>query len=182
MTNRLARWLALAAFSGFAVSALPSHAQQKYTYSHSTPPDSSRYVRDHAIEVDDVPGHRVRVVEIHRTYTRNHPTVAGVKVVEEWFRGYTDYRNNSGPGRGYETWILEDGNKVFLEDHFTGMSEVTATGSRRGASYGASHFIGGTGPFAGIRGVLTGSVEFDTDPKTGYNRPSMRGEYWFIGQ
>jgi hypothetical protein len=167
-----------AAFTGCALTTLPSHAQQKYTYFHNTPPDSSRYVREHVIEVEDMPGHRVRIVEIQRTYTRNHPTVAGVKVVEEWFRGYTDYRASGGPGRGYETWILEDGNKVFLEDQFTSMVEVTASGSRRGASYGVQHFSGGTGPFNGIRGTINSATEFDTDPKTGYNRPSSRGEYW----
>lgn len=162
--------------------AVSAQAQQKNVYSHASPPDSSRYVRDHAIELDDTPGHRVRVVEIQRIYTQNAPVLAGVKVVESWFRGYTDYRANGGPGHGYETWILEDGSKVFLETDFTGFVETTASGSRRGASYGATRFVGGTGNFAGIRGVLTTIAEFDSDPKTGYNRPSSRGEYWFVGQ
>ena len=42
-------------FSGFAV------AQQKYTYKHSTTPQSSRYVQQHRIDVGDVPGHQIRI-------------------------------------------------------------------------------------------------------------------------
>jgi len=155
-----------------------AHAQEKFTYNHASPPDTSKYLRDHSIEVDDVAGHKVRIVEIQRTYTKNHPTVLGVKVVETWFRGFTDYGANGGPGHGYETWILEDGNKIYVESVFLSSTEATATGSRRGTSHSADRFVGGTGKFASIRGSLSTSVEFDSDAKTGYNRPVARGEYW----
>ncbi len=155
-----------------------AHAQEKFAYSHATPPDTSKYLRDHSIEVDDVAGHKVRIVEIQRTYTKNHPTVLGVKVVETWFRGFTDYGANGGPGHGYETWILEDGNKIYVESVFLSSTEATGTGSRRGTSHSADRFVGGTGKFASIRGSLSASVEFDSDPKNGYNRPVTKGEYW----
>ena len=164
------------------LSISPLYAQEKFSYSHSSPPDASKYIRDHSIEVDDVAGHKVRIVEIQRTYTKNHPTVMGTKVLESWFRGFTDYGSNGGPGQGYETWILEDGNKVFLESVFLSSIESTATGSRRGTSYATSKFVGGTGKYAAIRGSLSATTEFDTDPKTGYNRPNSRGEYWLINQ
>ncbi len=155
-----------------------AHGQEKFTYNHAAPPDASKYIRDYSIEVDDVPGHKVRIVEIQRTYTKNHPTIMGAKVVETWFRGFTDYGARGGPGRGYETWILEDGSKVYLESVFLSTIEVTASGSRRGTSYATDRFVGGTGQYATIRGSVASITEFDTDPNTGYNRPSSRGEYW----
>jgi hypothetical protein len=121
-------------------------------------------------------------VEIQRTYTKDHPLIMGTKVVETWFRGFTDYIGGAGPGHGYETWILEDGNKLFLEVVFVSSTEPTATGSRRGTSQGAFRFVSGTGKFLSIQGTLTSSTEFDTDAKAGYNRPTVRGEYWFSKQ
>ena len=158
--------------------SVAANGQQKFSYHHSAPPDTSTYVQDHSIEVDDVPGHKVRIVEIRRIYTKDHPTIMGAKVVETWFRGMTDYGARGGPGRGYETWVLEDGSKVYLESVFLSTIEVTASGSRRGTSYSTDRFVGGTGPYATIRGSVNSITEFDTDPTTGYNRPSSRGEYW----
>lgn len=163
-------------------TSVPCLAQQKYAYSHASPPDSSKYVRDHSVDVDDAPAHKVRVVEIQRTYTKDHPVIMGVKVLETWFRGSTDYGSNGGPGHGYETWILEDGNKVFLESTFISAIETTATGSRKGVSSSTIKIVGGTGKYAALRGTLHGTAEFDTDPKNGYNRPSTRGEYWLTGE
>ena len=162
-----------------ALGSVPCYAQEKFSYSYSNPPETSKYIRDYSIEVDDMPGHKVRIVEIQRTYTKDHPMIMGTKVLEMWFRGFTDYGSSGGPGHGYETWILEDGNKLFLESVFLSSTEATATGSRRGTSHSTIRFVGGTGKYASIRGSLSSSVEFDSDPKAGYNRPTSRGEYWF---
>ena len=180
MKNRF--WSYVAAFMFTMVGVLlgaTCYAQEKYSYSHSSPPQASRYVHEYIIDVDDVAGHKVRIVEVQRTYTKDHPVIMGTKVVETWFRGFTDYIGGNGPGHGYETWILEDGNKLFLESIFLSSTEPTATGSRRGTSHSTGRFVGGTGKYSSIQGVLISSVEFDTDPKTGYNRPAGRGEYWF---
>ena len=159
--------------------ASESNADQKFSYNHSSPPSSSQYVHDYSIDMDDLPGHKIRILEIQRKYTKDQPEVAGVKVTETWFRGFTDYSSASGgPGHGYETWILEDGSKIFLESNFVSNTELTASGSKRGTSHATSRFIGGTGKFAAIRGSLRSTTEFDSDPKTGYNRPSTQGDYW----
>jgi hypothetical protein len=154
-------------------------AQQKYPYNHSTAPQSSRYVQQHIIDVGDIPGHQVRILEVQRTYTTDNPVVMGTKVVESRTRGSSDYINGVGPAQGYEIWVLEDGNKIFQEWRATSYTEATSTGSRRGTSHATIRLTGGTGRFATIRGVITNDVEFDTDPKTGYNRPVSKGEYWF---
>lgn len=154
-------------------------AQEKYRYDLSALPQSSRYVQQHVIDVGDVPGHQVRILELQRTYTKDNPVVMGTKVVESWNRGFSDYVNGVGPATGYGVWLLEDGNKIFLQYIGTSYTEVTPTGSRRGTYHGTTRLVGGTGRFAAIRGVVTDTVEFDTDPKSGYNRPVSQGEYWF---
>lgn len=161
-------------FSGLAL------AQQKYTYEHSTSPQSSRYVQQHRIDVGDVPGHQIRIFEVHNKYTRGHPVVSGTKVVEEWARGSSDYINGVGHVRGYSTWVLEDGNKIHTEWTGTTHSDVSSTGALRGTFNGTTRLTGGTGKFASIRGVVTDVVEFDTDPDSDYNNGSQRGEYWFV--
>lgn len=160
-------------FSGLAL------AQQKYTYTHSTAPQSSRYVQQHKMDVGDIPGHQVRILEIHSKYTRGHPVVSGTKVVETWTRGFSDYINGVGPAHGYDVWVLEDGNKIYAEWSGTTYAKPTSTGSIRGTFNGTFRFTGGTGKFATIRGVVTTAGEFDSDPDNGYNNSSDRGEYWF---
>ncbi len=81
--------------------------------------------------------------------------------------------------QGYGVWVLEDGNKIYTEWRGTSNSETTSTGSRRGTFNGTNLFIGGTGKFATIRGVVTDVVKFDTDPDNGFNDGTERGEYWF---
>lgn len=180
MMNRLYSVAALSHLALNAVASASSYAQERYQYSYSLPPASSRYVQDHSIEVDDVASHKIRIVEIQRTYTKDHPLVLGTKVTETWLRGLTNYVGGGGPAHGYETWVLEDGNKIFLEWTSLTSTEDSPTGSRRGTSHAAARFVGGTGKFVSMRGTLNMTVEFDTDPKAGYSRPTGRGEYWFI--
>jgi hypothetical protein len=166
---------------GLAALLFPASglAQQKYSYSHSTAPQSSRYVQQRVIDVDDMPGHQLRILEVQRKYTRNHPVISGVKVVEVTVRGFSDYTNGVGPAQGYSTWILEDGNKVYAQWSGTSYTTTTSTGSQQGTYNGMTYFIGGTGEFATLRGVLTEKSEFNTDPESGYNKSSSIGEYWF---
>lgn len=176
----LQRMLVIAALAtwGLLQSGVAA-AQQKYTYTQSVAPQASKYVQDHSIEVDDVPGHKVRVVEITRSYTKDHPVVAGLKVVETVFRGATDYVNGNGPGFGYDTWTMENGDKVFLESKFMSFTEATSKGFRKGTSHATNIILGGTGKLSGIRGTVISTTEFNTDPQEGYNRPTSKGEYWF---
>ncbi|HUF22473.1 MAG TPA: hypothetical protein VMP00_17185, partial [Burkholderiales bacterium] len=155
-------------------------AQQKHPINTTGEGVQSRYTQQHVIDVGDVPGHQVRILEVHRIHTAKQIVFAGVKVVEEWGRGFSDYTNGIGPAHGYGIWILEDGNKVFFEWSGIADSRTTATGSRRGTFNSASKIVGGTGRFTKIRGMLSDVVEFDTDPQHGYSRSSSKGEYWFV--
>ncbi|UCH47296.1 MAG: hypothetical protein JSU95_14565 [Betaproteobacteria bacterium] len=159
-------------------SPLISYAQQKYKIDVS-PPQQSRYVKEHIIDAGDAPGHQLRIVEIEKTYTSNHPVVKGVKItdVRQW--AFTNYTNGIGPVIFYETWSDGRGNTFFVEGTSETQSQITATGSRRGTSSGSGRITGGTGKFATIQGILAGHTEFDSDPKNGYNRNNTNIEYWF---
>jgi hypothetical protein len=140
----------------------------------------SRYVQQQAIDVDDVPGHQVRVQETHRVYPADGQIVVeGERVVESWIRGFSNYTSGLGPAWGYATWITDKGSKIFIEYTGTSESQATDTGSKRGTYHGTARLVGGTGKFAKIRGLMVDLAKFDTDPKTGYNVSDSRGEYWF---
>jgi hypothetical protein len=171
-------WLVVVALATFFVPGQAA-AQKKFPINSTSDGIESRYVQQHVIDVGDVKGHQVRILEIHRVYSTRQIKVDGVDVVEEWSRGFSDYTNGVGPARGYGIWVLDDGNKVFLEWHGSAYTVATATGSRRGTFNGTTKIYGGTGKYAKIRGMMADTVEFDTDPKTGYNRGSTKGEYWF---
>ena len=57
--------------------------------------ENTKYTQQHAIDVGDVSGHQVRLFEIHRTYPSNPPEINGMKIVESWARGISDYTNNN---------------------------------------------------------------------------------------
>lgn len=184
MTKTASRGSALIRFFVVLLSlaglALPTgaHAQQKHKVDLS-PPQKSRYVKEHMIDAGDVPGHQLRIVEIEKIFTRNHPKVRGAKItkVRQW--AFTNYTNGVGPVIFYETWSDDDGNMFFVEGDALTESRTTATGSRRGTSHGTARIVGGTGKFTSIQGATVGHTEFDSDPNNGYNRTTGRMEYWF---
>jgi hypothetical protein len=141
----------------------------------------SKYTQQLAIDVADVPGHQVRVVELMRTYSdETKLRIMGTPVKEAWLRGLTDYVSGSGPARGYTVWVLADGERIFLQWDSVSQSEPTASGSRRGSSEAVTRITGGTGKYKGIRGLMRDTVQFDTDPQKGYSKGSTKGEYWFV--
>ena len=155
-------------------------AQQRTAITISGEGVKSRYVQQLVIDVDDVPGHQVRVQESHRTYPADkRPVVGGERLVEAWVRGFSNYTGGIGAAWGYVTWITDKGNKIFSEYSGFSDSTTTETGSKRGIYHGTAQLVGGSGRFAKIRGVLVDVAEFDTDPKAGYNTADSRGEYWF---
>ena len=165
----------------FAVISTAVFAQEKHPISMSAEGMKGRYVQQHVIDVDDVPGHQIRILEIQRTFTPDKQTaIEGERIVEQWGRGFSNYTGGIGPTCGYNTWITDKGNKIFIENSGTSETKVVAeTGSKRGTYNGTSRFVGGTGKFAKIRGYLVEVTKFDTDPKVGYNESESHGEYWF---
>ena len=76
-------------------------AQQRTTIAISSEGVKSRYVQQQVIDVDDVPGHQVRVQESHREFpTEKQLVVEGERVVESWVRGFSNYTGGIGPAWG----------------------------------------------------------------------------------
>jgi len=69
-------------------AALPVNdviAQERLVFKVSA--ENTKYIQQHTIDVGDVPGHQVRIFEIHRTYPSNAPVISGTKIIESWTRG-----------------------------------------------------------------------------------------------
>jgi len=164
----------------FTFATQNASAQQRYPIEEKPEWSTGTYTQQQAIDVGDVPGHKVRVLEVHYVYNdQSQLTISGVKVKEVWTRGFSDYTNGKGRSWGYALWLLADGSKLNAEYSGTTMAEPTASGSVRGSYHGIARFTGGTGKFSRIRGTIAEVNDFDNDPKTGYNRSESKGEYWF---
>jgi hypothetical protein len=148
-------------------------AQQKQQVSFKTPAANTKYTQQQAIDVGDIAGHQVRVYEIHRTYPSNAPVINGMRLVESWSRGVTDYIDGNGPNTTYNVYLLDNGDKMFtraaLVAQSLGTGKITTTS--------AGTITGGTGKLAGIQGIIrtTGTAQ----PTAGVNENQTDIEYWF---
>jgi hypothetical protein len=146
-------------------------AQQKYTISQA-PNGTSQFVQEHIIEVDDVPGHRLRVYEVRNEYPQMDLAFAGLTVKKMLSRGMSDFVNRSGPFTAYNVYTLDDGNKVFTR--LTGTTQSDNAGGNK--SVFVENFVGGTGKFKGIRGQMLGKIE--RVPGATSLTVEVSGEYW----
>jgi hypothetical protein len=146
-------------------------AQQKYKIQGS-PTSRSQYLQEHAIDVSDVAGHRLRVFEIRYDFPQHDYILAGVPVKEVFSRCMSDYVNLSGPFTCYEVTSLEDGNEVYSRT--TGTSQSDGAGGLTLLT--VQNFTGGTGKFKGIRGQVNGSGSRAPGAKSLSLQTS--GEYW----
>jgi len=146
-------------------------AQQKYTISQA-PTSNSQYLQEHTVEVDDVPGHRLRVYEIRQEYPQKDLAFAGVIVKEGLSRNMSDAINGNGSFTYYMVYTLEDGNKVFCRG--TGTTQADPTVGYRFVI--VENFVGGTGKFKGMRGQVRGSGV--RAPGAESLSVEWKGEYW----
>jgi len=180
MTKGFCALLSMIATTVSLFSGTEAAAQQRYPIEERPEWSTGTYTQQQSIEVGDVPGHKVRILEVHYVYNESSRfAVSGVKIQEVWTRGYSDYTNGKGRSWGYALWLLADGSKVFGDYSGTTLAEPTSTGSIRGSYHGVLRLTGGTGKSSLIRGTIAEINEFDNDPKTGYNRSESKGEYWF---
>jgi hypothetical protein len=172
--NRRTLTLNTMALLGLAVTlpAGDAAAQQKQKVSYKVPAESTKYTQQLTIDVGDVPGHQVRVVEIHRTFPTNAPMINGVKLKEMLTRGVSDYTDYNGPSNSYSVYVLENGDKFFVRTLTLG--QANAAGKRATTSVGT--ITAGTGALAGIQGMTRGSGA--SDPKAGFNENQAEIEYW----
>jgi hypothetical protein len=162
---------------GLFVAASAGWAQQKHTVSYSKSARDSQYTQEHTIDVGDVPGHKVRIFEIHWNYAKGELAFDGVNVKESWVRGSSDYTNTSGPAMNYIIYVLEDGNKVFSRNAVVAQTAEGEGGTKTARYFAVETLYGGTGKFSHIRGQLhqSGSRVLGASALT----LEVKGEYWF---
>lgn len=154
-----------------SLSANEAIAQQKHTITRPAT-SNSQYLQEHAIDVDDMPGHQVRVYEIKYQFPSRDLAFGGVIVTQSITRGMSDYVGANGPFTTYTVYTLEDGNKIF--SRATGTSQAEADGTRHFTF--VENYVGGTGKFKGIRGQMRGSGVRAPGAKS-LEQQSV-GEYW----
>lgn len=136
----------------------------------------AKYTQQHVMDVGDVPGHQIRIFELHRTYASDDPNCEGLKRKESWTRGYSDYVNLNGRAWGYGNVTLDNGDKIFFEFSGTSHTVVSEDGKKKSTYVGTSRYIGGTGMYTGVRGMSWDKVRFD--PIANVNVSESEEEYW----
>jgi hypothetical protein len=167
--------LILPAFISCCLAAtLPANdalAQERLVFKVAA--ENTQYTQQHTIEVGDVPGHHVRLFEIRRIYPSNAPVINGMKLVESWSRGISDYTNNNGEATVYGVYVLENGDKFFTRATLVALQSPEATNLTATA---VGPIMGGTGKLAKINGMAR--ILTTADPKMGMNETQVDLQYW----
>jgi hypothetical protein len=166
-------------------------APEKQKISFRVPAGLTKYTQQHVLDVGDLPGHQIRIFELHRTFAGapdekgqtakaapNAPTAPvfnGVRATEQWVQGVSDYVNANGHVFGYGTYAMENGDKVFVR--YEGINQATGTGNTNGTFINT--ILGGTGRFKELRGIIrSNNVSTFADGKATGNDTQYEGEYW----
>lgn len=150
-------------------------AGEKCSLDFNTPGTNSVYTRQQSIEVGDIPGHEIRIFELKRIYPDSPPRISDVSIKEVWRHGFSDYTNATGSAWGYDKFIMENGDIIFLE--WQGTSVASGKEGLHSHFVGVLTITGGTGNFAGIKGILVEELNFSSE--LGYNESGIQGQYWF---
>ena len=164
---------AVAVSAALSLGVTGAWAQQKQKVFYKVGAENTKYPQRHTLEVGDEPGHTVGLYEIHRSFAANAPVVNGLKLKETWTRGYSDYVNNNGLSTNYQTFVAENGDRFFVQSRTMGQAD--ASGKRSTVSVG--QITGGTGKFAGMKGLVRSQGA--SDGKRSFNETSSEIEYWF---
>jgi hypothetical protein len=163
--------VAALACAAVILPAADAFAQQRLVFRVGA--EDAKYIQQHTVDVGDVAGHQVRLFEIHRTYPRNAPVMNGMKIVESWTRGITDYTSNNGEGTVYAIYLLENGDRFFTRGSLIAMQSPEASHLK---AVTVGPIIGGTGTLAGITGMARTSAA--ANPKEGMVEAQVDIEYW----
>ena len=167
VTLPIVTWMCLAV----ALPANNALAQQRLVFKVDA--ENTKYTQEHTVDVGDVSGHQVRIFEVRRTYPSNPPVINGMKIVESWTRGISDYTNNNGEGTVYGVYVLENGDKFFTRGALLTVQTPDAS-SLTAITVGP--ITGGTGKLARINGMARTSTS--ANPKAGVNETQVDIEYW----
>ena len=124
------------------------------------------------IDVGDAANHIIRIFEVHRPYPSNAAVIAGLKLVEEWNRGLTEFAAaGHGSGNMHIIYVMENGDKMFARS-----VNVIEPASGKFTAKGVGTITGGTGKLAKINGMARTSTS--ANPQAGTNKTQVDIEYW----
>jgi hypothetical protein len=167
---------AFAVLSSAATVPTGALAQEKQQVSFKVAAANTKYTQQHTIDVGDIPGHQVRVFEIHREFGKDGPIFAGTRVIEQWTRAFSDFTDLNGPALIYNIFVLENGDKFFTRGNQVTESVANPDGSIKSTSHVISRITGGTGKYRDMRGVLKSLAIANI--KAGINEVQVDAEYW----
>ena len=162
---------------GGCLTLTEAWSQQKTALSYTVPAGATKYTQEHIIEVGDVPGHQVRVFELHYDDTLTGVAYGGVKGKESWIRGISDYTNGNGVANNHVVHILEDGSRIYSRASVLAQAGTNADGAKVLKFASVETLLGGTGRFSRIRGVLRATSERVVGASAAGSQ--VTGEYWF---
>ena len=166
-----------ATIAGLAtISIGPVQAQETCKVNEDVLAKNSKYTEQHIFNIDDTPGHIIRVFELVRTYPDDKPNCEGLKRTQTLSHSSVDYVNGNGTLHGYATTTYENGDKIFAEINGISQTVVNPDGSKKGSFSGITRFTGGTGKYQRVHGLVREKTDFDI--ATGYNQAHTEGEYW----
>lgn len=119
-------------------------AQEKCKVSEGADVAKSTYTQQHTLGVGDLPGHQIRIFEIHRTYPNDKPNCEGLKRTESWERSYSSYIDWNGPVTAFGVTVLENGDKIFTQVVGTSQTAIGPDGTKSSTFTGVTRCTGGT--------------------------------------
>lgn len=174
ITHNVAIGATIVALAAFAFT--PAQAQETCKVDEEVLAKNSKYTEQHIFNIDDTPGHVIRIFELVRTYPDDKPNCEGLKRTQTLSHASVDYINGNGTLHGYATTTFENGDKIFAEINGISQTVVNPDGSKKGSFTGITRFVGGTGKYQRVRGVTREKTDFDLT--TGFNQSRTEGEYW----
>jgi hypothetical protein len=169
--------LGITAISLISIAPTNAWAQEKFKFVSKPGTGATKYIQQHVLDVNDVPGHQIRVAQLQTKFSGDAPEFAGVKEVESNVSLMSDYINGSGHFTQYVVTMMANGDKLYWRIEGISQTSIGADGSRKAAYSTVETLTGGTGKFASIRGTLRASGV--SDFKTGVTANPTEGEYWF---
>jgi ABC-type nickel/cobalt efflux system permease component RcnA len=151
--HRVAVLLSICCVALLASPAAWSQAAQRTKIAFEVHEQNSKYTQQHTLDIGDMPGHTIRLFELHRTFPDDPPAFAGVAIKDYWSRGESESLAGNGPVFTYSVFNMANGDKIF--GRFDGVAQATAGQSAdKRTVVGNLVLTGGTGKIRGIRGTL----------------------------
>jgi len=154
----------------------PASAQERCKVDETSGAANTKYTEQHVMDVGDVPGHQIRIAQLHTTFPDAKANCEGLKPTASENFVSTDYTDRNGTLHGYIVTTYDNGDKIFQRQEGVSQTVTKADGSKSSTFYGVERYVGGTGKYKNIQGLVRITAGFD--PIKNYVESHTEGEYW----